>query len=147
MAADPCRYHFLEPGMAREHVAFISDRAPVVWERLSAPGGGGPLVCLSAVNVWAAEFRGAGVVAIPLGRTLDTSTWVEGGGYRLSGESVPRDHHWLAIGDENSLFDPTGAQFAPFGGPQLVNYIVADGRSFVAWRATNRAASERAGHK
>jgi hypothetical protein len=61
-------------------------------------------------------------------------TWHVGGGYLVPGDTELRDHHWLAIGMELFLFDPTAAQFAASGALSLDHYIVSDGRTFEAWR-------------
>jgi hypothetical protein len=47
---------------------------------------------------------------------------------------VSLPHHWLAIGMELFLFDPTAAQFAALGVSSLDRYLVSDGRTFEEWR-------------
>lgn len=90
--------------------------------------------CLAAVGVWAPCLRARGVRCEQLGRQLILGM-AEAGGYRqTTGEVV--DHHFLAVGDELALFDPTAgsAHIGHTTDMPLDRYLVADGTSFPEWR-------------
>jgi hypothetical protein len=129
------RYHYVELTMPAKLRAVIAARAQAVWDELSRPGAGGPLLCLTAVAAWKRELLAAGIAVIQQGRGLDNRSWTEAGGYLVQGEEQARDHHWLAIGDGLWLFDPTAGQFADATDRGLEPYLAADGQAFLSWRA------------
>jgi hypothetical protein len=135
-AADgPTRFHFLQPEAPLVVRTFIQETAPEVWEEVSGPGMGGPENCLAAVGTWARYLQGARIPHEHLGRQL-TLGKPEAGGYQLpSGEIM--DRHFLAVGDELALFDPTArsAHIDHRADTPLDRYRVADGSPFPEWQA------------
>jgi hypothetical protein len=79
-------------------------------------------------------LESAGILHDQLGRQLILGQ-AEAGGYQLpSGEVV--DHHFLAVGDELALFDPTpgSTHIGHTAGVPIDCYLAADGTPFTAWR-------------
>jgi hypothetical protein len=131
---DPCVDHWLEPGAPPEIVEAIVRHATEVREKLGHVGTGGP-DCLSTREIWIEAFDSESITVLRVGRTMGPND-AELGGYLVSGETKPRDHHWLAVGPQLTLFDPTWSQFfREFGPPSLDRYIADDGRPFTEWRA------------
>lgn len=126
--------HFLEDRASSEVRSLISDRRSRVDALLLRPGGGGLLNCLSATGLWTQQFAMAGIRAIHLGQSTDTTIGRTRGGYLMPGEAELRDHHWLAVGDNLALFDPTAAQYSDLGPPSLARYVTFEGRPFEDWR-------------
>jgi hypothetical protein len=127
------RYHFLEPVASERVRAFIGEIAATAWAELTQPGMGVDN-CLAAVGVWARHLQGARIPHEHLGRQL-TLGKPEAGGYQLpTGEVV--DHHFLAVGDELALFDPTAGSehIGHRADLSLDRYLVADGTTFPEWR-------------
>jgi hypothetical protein len=65
----------------------------------------------------------------------DNRTWTYSGGYLLNSDEPPRDHHWLVVGPELSLFDPSWGH-QPFGYPEppdLARYLVGN-TTFPEWK-------------
>jgi hypothetical protein len=131
--SNPERLHLLEPVASQPVRDFIQATAEAVWVELSQPGMGVDN-CLAAVGVWARYLRGVGIPHIQLGRHLMLGQ-AETGGYQLpSGELV--DHHFLAVGEERALFDPTaGSDHINHSTDMpLDRYLVADDIPFPEWR-------------
>lgn len=131
--ANPVPLHFLEPVASQPVRDLISRIAGRVWAELNQPGMGLDN-CLAAVGVWARELRAAGIPHEHLGRQLILGK-PEIGGYQLpTGEVV--DHHFLAVGDELALFDPTAGSdhIRHRADMPLDRYLVADGTPFPEWR-------------
>ncbi len=131
---DVSRFHYVEPVASSRIRTFIEEAAPFVWLDLSRPGMGGPDNCLAAQAIWARHLANAGVLFELLGSQSGLG-FSALGGYRLStGELV--DHHFLALGEELALFDPTaGAEhIGHTGETPLDAYVVADGTPFPEWR-------------
>lgn len=127
------RLHFLEPIASNSIRLFLGQTAGRVWDELSQPGMGVDN-CLAASAVWARELGSVGIPHDQLGRQLILGQ-PEAGGYQLaSGEVV--DHHFLAVGDELTLFDPTAGSthIGHSAERQLDCYLTADGTPFTAWR-------------
>ena len=127
------RLHYLEPVATYSVRMFIRQRAARVWEELSQPGMGVDN-CLAACAVWARELASAGIPNEQLGRQLILGQ-PEAGGYQLPSREVV-DHHFLAVGDELALFDPTAGSthIGHSAERQLDCYLTADGTPFTAWR-------------
>lgn len=132
---DPRLHHYLEDRASRAVRELIDASTIQVWKECEMPGAGGYLLCLSTVIAWHRRFEQAGIPAVQLGRALDTSTWVEAGGYRLRSGAV-LDHHFLSVGPELALFDPTAGQsaIAADGPVRIEAYTIHDGTSFLEWR-------------
>jgi hypothetical protein len=134
------RYHFLEDIAPRAVRSSIDDSADAVWLQLSRPGIGGPDNCLSAQVVWAKVLleRGHRVNLLGSGMVIGLAA---SGGYRTSNGEVV-DHHFLAVGDNLTLFDPTAGSehIRHAAGMPLDRYVVADGRPFPEWRRTQLVA-------
>jgi len=131
---DPTADHWLEPGAPAEVASAIARHAVEVQKRLGAVGTGGP-DCLTTRDAWADVFEADSIECRKLGHTLDKYRGRDPGGYLVPGEDKPRDHHWLAVGPDLTLFDPTwGWVFRDFGPPSLDRYITDDGRPFEQWR-------------
>jgi hypothetical protein len=131
---DPRRYHFLESGAPEDLVELIEEEAQRVAEYLSEPGRGGLLLCAAAVGAWQRVLGGAGWQVFSEGKQLRQPGYTMHGGYLVPGGSEPADHHWLVVGPEMTLFDPTAGQYAEFGPPALERYVASDGLSFVESR-------------
>lgn len=134
---DPRQHHFLEGTASARVRHLIEHEARAVWDERSAPGAGGPLLCLSTANAWYRRFEAAGIAVQQQGRTSPLGRR-ELGGYLVPGEQEPRDHFWLVVGEELALFDPTYGQFRRYGPPSLANYITDDGVPFETWRCGSR---------
>lgn len=134
MTPDPRRYHYLESTAAPDLAALIDAEAEQVWRRLHEPGSGGPLMCTTATFVWSAVLVGAGWTVFSEGTQLRKPAYSMYGGYLVPGERVPTDHHWLVVGPQMTLFDPTAGQFAGSGQPSAERYIASDGLPFVESR-------------
>ena len=118
------QHHFLEPRASLEVTELIDSRSRAVWDACTSPGADGALNCLSVRNYWLMEFERAGVACEPHGRGADITVGCEGGGYREDG--AMRDHHFLVVGRERALFDPTAGQFGEPGSARLEDYFVLD---------------------
>lgn len=131
---DSKRLHFLEAIASGRVRAVVNDDASAVWAELSRPGMGGVDNCLAAVGLWAPRFLAKGVRCEQLGRQL-TIGIAEEGGYRLPTGKVV-DHHFLAVGEELALFDPTAGSthIGHLTDMPLDRYLVADGTPFPEWR-------------
>jgi hypothetical protein len=88
------------------------------------------MLCLGTDNEWVRELRVAGIPVAPLGHGLDNVQYREAGGYRFrSGEL--RRHHFLAIEEEQLLFDPTAGQLLSDGPIRIQAYELHTGARFV----------------
>lgn len=135
---DPRRYHYLEQPAPPWLEQFIDEASEDVLVQLVGCADVMP-DCLTAAITWCKRLEGAGIVVRQEGQGVDNLTWRQRGGYRVAGETSPRDHHFLVVGEEMVLFDPTWRQFEKHGPPTLDTYDMSDGRTFAAWRkATTR---------
>ncbi|MEX2547751.1 MAG: hypothetical protein WD830_08175 [Chloroflexota bacterium] len=127
--------HFLEaqaPPWLRE---FVRNETSAVDADLALPMGGKG-VCLPTVIAWRRHFEAAGIRVEQQGRGLDNRAGRWTGGYLAVDGEEPRDHHWLAVWPELTLFDPTWGD-QDFGQEELPNldrYLVG-GMAFPDWRA------------
>ncbi len=126
---DCTHLHFLEGRASPAVRNLISQHARRVWEIARNPEN-----CLEMSIHWLRVFEGARVYSVMLGRSGGS----DAGGYRLS-DGIITDHHFLAVGAERALFDPTAGQFRADGLPALDRYLVHDGRSFAEWRISEEA--------
>lgn len=131
---DAVRLHYLEATAANAVRAFVEASAEEVWQELSLAGMGGPDNCLTAVNLWARRMRNADIPFEQLG-SQTTIGLPFAGGYRLTGGQVV-DHHFIAVGAELALFDPTAGSrhIGHSADMSLDRYVVADGTPFPEWR-------------
>ena len=132
-------HHLSEAGrFSQRSRELVELRAHDVWEGLQRPGGG-ELNCIPAAHDWLREFLAAGIPARLLAGG-GTGPGRKEGGYRLADGTFSNEHFWLAVDENLALFDPTGAQFAEEGAPELDRYWVMNEQSFVAWREAQLAA-------
>jgi len=112
----------------------VARRRAEVEKALMAPGAGGP-DCLSVREAWLQVLEAHGIRVQRMGHTVDRSRGRDPGGYLVSGESKPRDHHWLVVGNDLTLFDPAWGM-APWmeQEPSAEQYVADDGTPFLAWR-------------
>jgi len=122
---DGTQHHFIEDRASADVRSVIAGRRFVVWARMRSPDN-----CLEATGFWYMEFRAAGVPCVPLGR----GSLSDAGGYLRSDDGGVDVHHFLAVGPERALFDPTASQFHDDGPITLDRYLVYDGTPFPRWR-------------
>lgn len=134
---DGSEMHFVEDATPEAIRDVIAACAPAVSVQLSRPGGGFTN-CVSACAYWMQALREA-----EFGASMLTGYYAD--------DPLRAEHHWLVVGSEMVLFDPTAGQFLDRGVSSVGvdGYVVrvldpARGRgsfvdhAFLAWRESMR---------